>query len=214
MGPKPVGFEKTTVWSRGPAKTQARLSVGFRAPRAGGRAHTLSKGCRRAWSLAPPPAQSDMADIKDNPEYSSFFGIMGASFAMVFSAMGAAYGTAKSGTGIAAMSVMRPEMIMKSIIPVVMAGIIAIYGLVVAVLIANSLTDGITLYRSFLQLGAGLSVGLSGLAAGFAIGIVGDAGVRGTAQQPRLFVGMILILIFAEVLGLYGLIVALILSTK
>ncbi|XP_012587282.1 PREDICTED: V-type proton ATPase 16 kDa proteolipid subunit, partial [Condylura cristata] len=129
-------------------------------------------------------------------------------------ALGAAYGTAKSGTGIAAMSVMRPELIMKSIIPVVMAGIIAIYGLVVAVLIANSLNDGITLYRSFLQLGAGLSVGLSGLAAGFAIGIVGDAGVRGTAQQPRLFVGMILILIFAEVLGLYGLIVALILSTK
>lgn len=156
------------------------------------------------------------------------------------------------------MSVMRPELIMKSIIPVVMAGIIAIYGLVVAVLIANSLTEGISLYRwvlgsfprsghcegwaagtwlaasecpsfppqaltsilcclsprSFLQLGAGLSVGLSGLAAGFAIGIVGDAGVRGTAQQPRLFVGMILILIFAEVLGLYGLIVALILSTK
>ena len=52
-------------------------------------------------------------------------------------ALGAAYGTAKSGTGIAAMSVMRPELIMKSIIPVVMAGIIAIYGLVVAVLIAN-----------------------------------------------------------------------------
>lgn len=41
-------------------------------------------------------------------------------------------------------------------------------------------------FRAFLQLGAGLSVGLSGLAAGFAVGIVGDAGVRGTAQQPRL----------------------------
>ena len=71
-----------------------------------------------------------------------------------------------------------------------------------------------TYCSSFLQLGAGLSVGFSGLAAGFAIGIVGDAGVRGTAQQPRLFVGMILILIFAEVLGLYGLIVALVLSTR
>ena len=35
------------------------------------------------------------------------------------------------------MSVMRPELIMKSIIPVVMAGILAIYGLVVAVLIVN-----------------------------------------------------------------------------
>jgi F0F1-type ATP synthase membrane subunit c/vacuolar-type H+-ATPase subunit K len=48
-----------------------------------------------------------------------------------------------------------------------------------------------SLAASFIYLGAGLSVGLAGLAAGFAIGIVGDAGVRGTAQQPRLFVGMV-----------------------
>lgn len=52
-------------------------------------------------------------------------------------ALGAAYGTAKSATGIAAMSVMRPDLIMKSVVPVVMAGIIAIYGLVVAVLISQ-----------------------------------------------------------------------------
>lgn len=38
------------------------------------------------------------------------------------------------------------------------------------------------------------------------LGIVGDAGVRANAQQPKLFVGMILILIFAEALALYGLI--------
>jgi V-type H+-transporting ATPase 16kDa proteolipid subunit len=85
-----------------------------------------------------------------------------------------------------------------------MAGIIGIYGLVVSVLISDSLhQDGYALFTGFIQLGAGLAVGLAGLAAGFAIGIVGDAGVRGTAQQPRLFVGMILILIFAEVLGMY-----------
>lgn len=154
---------------------------------------------------------------QENPDYAPFFGVMGAASAIIFSALGAAYGTAKSGTGIAAMSVMRPELIMKSIIPVVMAGIIAIYGLVVAVLVAGALdlpTKGYSLYKGFLHLGAGLAVGFSGLAAGFAIGIVGDAGVRGTAQQPRLFVGMILILIFAEVLGLYGLIVAIYLYTK
>jgi V-type H+-transporting ATPase proteolipid subunit len=46
-----------------------------------------------------------------------------------------------------------------------------------------------TLYAGFISLASGLSVGLSGLAAGFAIGVVGDAGVRGSAQQPRLFVG-------------------------
>lgn len=64
-------------------------------------------------------------------------------------ALGAAYGTAKSGVGIAAMSVMRPELIMKSIIPVVMAGIIAIYGLVIAILIAGNLkkaSDGYTIF--------------------------------------------------------------------
>lgn len=122
-------------------------------------------------------------------------------------------------------------MIILDIVPVIMAGIVGIYGLVVSVLISDGLKQELPLYTAFLQLGAGLSVGLSGLAAGFAIGIVGDAGVRGTAQQPRLFVGMILILIFAEVLGkqhifeyigpaanidagLYGLIVALLMNSK
>mgnify|MGYP005986156929 CR=1 FL=1 len=48
------------------------------------------------------------------------------------------------------MSVMRPELIMKSIIPVVMAGIIAIYGLVIAVLIAGGIgpaSEEYTLYK-------------------------------------------------------------------
>jgi V-type H+-transporting ATPase proteolipid subunit len=55
-----------------------------------------------------------------------------------------------------------------------------------------------------LHLGCGLAVGLTGLAAGYCIGIVGDCGVRAYMQQSRIFVGMVLILIFGEVLGLYG----------
>ena len=62
--------------------------------------------------------------------------------------------------------------------------------------------------------GGGLACGLSGLAAGLAIGIVGDGLTRASAEQPKLFVGMVLILIFAEALGLYGLIVGLILASK
>lgn len=38
--------------------------------------------------------------------------------------------------------------------------------------------------------------------------------IRANAQQPKLFVGMILILIFAEALALYGLIVGIILSSR
>jgi V-type H+-transporting ATPase proteolipid subunit len=144
------------------------------------------------------------------PLYAPFFSVMGASSAMIFSAMGAAYGTAKSGVGIAAMAIMKPERIMKSVIPIIMAGIVAIYGVVVAVLISQKTKGATSIMEDFINLGAGLAVGLSGLSAGMAIGIVGDAGVRGTAQQPKLYVGMILILIFAEVLGLYGLITALV----
>ena len=71
----------------------------------------------------------------------AFFGYMGVSCALVFASnntllfrfnsyckdLGAAYGTAKSGVGISSMGVLKPDLIMKSIIPVVMAGILGIY---------------------------------------------------------------------------------------
>lgn len=98
---------------------------------------------------------------------------------------------------------------------------LGIYGLIVAVIIQGSITmpgtDGSTKYSSFTgyaHLSAGLCCGLSSLAAGMCIGIVGDSGVRAVGQNDKLFVGMILILIFAEALGLYGLIVSLLLSQQ
>lgn len=89
---------------------------------------------------------------------------------------------------------------------------------------------------------AGLCCGLSGLAAGGCIGIIGDYGIRsvgyrtsnisvvfssggggggfdaeddggaGAGDENKLFVGMLIMLIFSEALALYGLIVALIVS--
>lgn len=146
---------------------------------------------------------------------SSFFGFMGVTSAIVFANLGAAYGTAKSGVGIMSMGVLRPELMMKSIIPVVMAGVLGIYGLITSVIINGKMNEPKTYsqYQAFAHLGAGLTVGMSSLAAGLAIGIVGDAGVRANAQQTRLFVGMILILIFAEALGLYGLIIGLVVAS-
>uniref|UniRef100_A0A7N0VKP5 V-ATPase proteolipid subunit C-like domain-containing protein n=1 Tax=Kalanchoe fedtschenkoi TaxID=63787 RepID=A0A7N0VKP5_KALFE len=70
------------------------------------------------------------------------------------------------------------------------------------------------LFDGYAHLSSGLACGLAGLSAGMAIGIVGDAGVRANAQQPKLFVGMILILIFTEALALYGLIGGIILSSR
>jgi len=116
--------------------------------------------------------------------------------------------------------VIRPEIFMKSLVPVVMAGMVGIYGLIIAVFVGTSVKEVTpegdqklySEFKGFAHLASGIAVGLAGLAAGMCIGVVGDAGVRATAQQDKLFVGMILMLVFAEALGLYGLIVALILA--
>lgn len=85
-----------------------------------------------------------------------------------------------------------------------MAGIIAVYALVIAVLLASSTeappTGSTSLFayghrsrvgeatanvcRGFMRLGAGLSVGLTGTAAGYAIGIIGDQ-VGSSQEQGR-----------------------------
>ncbi|KAF8319726.1 V-type ATPase [Clavulina sp. PMI_390] len=149
------------------------------------------------------------------PPWAPFFGFAGVASAMIFSTIGAAFGTSKAGIGISGLAVFKPELVMKSLIPVVMAGIIAVYGLVVSVLIAAGMDpeQPYSLYSGFIHLAAGLACGLTGLAAGYAIGIVGDSAVRAYVYESRVFVGMVLILIFSEVLGLYGLIIALILDT-
>ena len=117
-------------------------------------------------------------DASSGDAVAPFFGFMGAASALVFANIGAAYGTAKSGVGIASMGVMRPELVMKSVIAPVMAGVLGIYGLIIAVIISTNITPtGYTLFQGYAHLSSGLACGLSGLAAGMAIGIIGDAGV-------------------------------------
>jgi ATP synthase proteolipid subunit len=66
-----------------------------------------------------------------------FFGYIGVASALVFANLGAAYGSAKAGVGICSMGVLKPDLIMKSVVPVVMAGILGIYGMIVAVIIVQ-----------------------------------------------------------------------------
>lgn len=144
---------------------------------------------------------------------------MGIASGLVFANLGAAYGTAKSGVGIASLGVIDSSKVYKSLIPIIMAGILGIYGIIVSVLLVSKVkampTEGPTAVldrgrQGYQFLAAGLACGLSSLASGLAIGVAGDAGVRAYAQTDNIFVGMILILIFAECIGLYGMIVAII----
>ena len=147
--------------------------------------------------------------------FETFWGYMGIASALCFANIGAAYGTAKSGVGILSMGISKPEAIIKSVIPVIMAGILGIYGLIVAVILKQNIKPAeYSIFSGWKHFASGLCCGLSSLGAGIAIGVAGDAGVRALGQQDRIFVGMMLILIFSEAIGLYGLIVSLILSAS
>jgi V-type H+-transporting ATPase 16kDa proteolipid subunit len=133
-----------------------------------------------------------------------------------------------------ALGLRSPDMLMKNIIPIVMAGVLGIYGLIVAVILNGKFTmpEGGTgfatysQYTGFSHLAAGLCCGLCSLASGLAavgaqsamaaswkkMGFTGDSGGQVTSSGDALFVGTVLIQVFASNLGLYGLIAALILT--
>lgn len=180
------------------------------------------------------------------PKWAPILGFTGITCAVIFANIGGAYGTAKAGQGLMAMGIRSPELLMKNIIPVVMAGVLGIYGLIVAVILNGKFSTPETgtgyatysQYNGFSHLAAGLCVGLCSLASGLAIGIAADAGTRAVGAQSAmsaswkkmgftgdaggqvnsagdaLFVGIILIQVFASNLGLYGLIASLIMSQQ
>lgn len=174
---------------------------------------------------------------------------------MVLANFGSAWGTWKAGLGVCSMGIDYPKGVMKNIVPIVMAGVLGIYGLIVSVIIGQSILPpgsdkhtAYSIYNGYAHLAAGLCCGCSCLAAGGTIGIIGEVGVKGFGMKAsggrrawatgegadpseagdtgmgggsdamsleesnKLYVGLLIMLIFSEALALYGLIVALILS--
>ena len=150
------------------------------------------------------------------------------------------WGTWKAGVSLLNTGIRHPSSVMKNVIPIVMAGVIGIYGLIIAVILAGNIPppavgsgeNVYSIYTGMAHLCAGLCCGLSGLAAGGCIGIIGDYGVRsvgyrtsnisvvfstdkggggfdgddegagGGGDENKLFVGMLIMLIFSEALAL------------
>ncbi|KAL3789480.1 hypothetical protein ACHAWO_002809 [Cyclotella atomus] len=181
------------------------------------------------------------------PSWALSLGYGGVAAGAVLSNWGSAWGTWKAGVSLLNTGIRHPGSVMKNVIPIVMAGVIGIYGLIIAVILGGNIpspTVGTgeniySIYTGMAHLCAGLCCGLSGLAAGGCIGIIGDYGVRSvgyrssnisvifstdksgfedggdegsSGDENKLFVGMLIMLIFSEALALYGLIVALIVS--
>ena len=73
--------------------------------------------------------------VESNDASAYFFGYMGIASGLVFANLGAAYGTAKSGVGIASLGVIDSSKVYRSLIPIIMAGILGIYGIIVSMLL-------------------------------------------------------------------------------
>jgi V-type H+-transporting ATPase 16kDa proteolipid subunit len=80
-----------------------------------------------------------------------------------------------------------PDLVWRNLIPIVMAGVNGIYGLITAIVVLSAITspsdDGVgrySLHAGFAHLAAGFCCGLCGLGSGACIGIAGDAAIMGS----------------------------------
>ena len=96
-----------------------------------------------------------------------------------------------------------------------MAGILTIYGMIICIINYTKVKDATKCVDGFgyKLFGAGLVVGLSAFASGLAIGYSGDYMVRAYAKTDAVFVVLVLIMIFAECIALYGFIVAILMTS-
>ena len=70
------------------------------------------------------------------------------------------YSIAKSDVGICSMGVLNSAKIIKSVVPVIMAGILGIYGLIFVVILNGKIKDGYKEQNGYKHLGSGLCCGL------------------------------------------------------
>jgi V-type H+-transporting ATPase 16kDa proteolipid subunit len=157
------------------------------------------------------------------------FGLVGAGSALILSSIGAAYGTAASANWSPKTSAPETsgyELLDKpkhseqsnskksfiiSLIPIIIAGVLAIYGLIYSVIVLSAVTvSDYSADQGYAQFVGGLTVGLCCLASGIAVGAVGKQGLRSISQNKSTVVRVVINLIYCEALGLYGLIFGLI----
>ena len=101
---------------------------------------------------------------------------------------------------------------------------VAIYGVIVAIILqtkveyASPKPDGsyttATMTSGYAILASGLTVGLANLVCGICVGIVGSSCALSDAQNPALFVKILVVEIFGSALGLFGVIVGIIISAQ
>ena len=121
-------------------------------------------------------------------------------------------------------AVRSPRITSKNLISVIFCEAVAIYGVIIAIILqtkveyAAPLPEGgytqATMTSGYAILASGLTVGLANLVCGVCVGVVGSACALSDAQNPALFVKILVVEIFGSALGLFGVIVGIIISAQ